>query len=85
MDLLTLYANNPNVPHNNEQPAIIKLNAIFLAVTDSIIILRVLVRLTIVKNIAIEDYLMVAAGFFATAFSAMNIVGMSSQPVAETI
>ncbi|ETN36845.1 uncharacterized protein HMPREF1541_07832 [Cyphellophora europaea CBS 101466] len=80
--LVQIYANNPSVPHNNEQPSIIKLNAAFIVFTDSIIILRILVRARIVKHIATEDYLMVAAGLFATAFSAMNIVGkLTPQPV----
>lgn len=73
--LVQLYANNPNVPHNSLQPEIIRLNSAFIAFTASIIILRILVRARIVKHVALEDYLMVAAGLFATAFSAMNIVG----------
>ena len=78
MELLALYADNPNVPHNDERPAIIKLNAAFLAVTDSIIILRLLVRWRIVKHIAVDDHLMIAAGVFTTAFLAMNIVGKAA-------
>lgn len=74
--LVQIYASNPNVPHNSVQPEIIRLNVAFIAFTDSIIILRILVRARIVKHVALEDYLMVAAGLFATAFSAMNIVGM---------
>ena len=73
--LVAIYADNPNVPHNSKQPEIIKLNIAFIAFTDSIILLRILVRARIVKHVAAEDYLMVAAGVFATTFSAMNIVG----------
>jgi hypothetical protein len=73
--LVQIYANNPNVPHNSLQPQIIRLNSAFIAFTDVIIIIRILVRARIVKHVALEDHLMIAAGLFATAFSAMNIVG----------
>lgn len=76
--LVSIYASNPNVPHNSVQPGILRLNIAFIAFTDSIIILRLFVRASIVKHVALEDYLMVAAGLFATAFSAMNIVGMAA-------
>lgn len=73
--LVAIYGSNPNVPHNSVQPEIKTLNIAFIVFTDSIIILRLLVRARIVKHVALEDYLMVAAGLCATAFSAMNIVG----------
>jgi hypothetical protein len=78
--LVALYAQNPNVPHNSEVPAIISLNAAFLAVTTSIIALRVVVRTFIVKHVALEDWLMVAAGVFGATFSALNIAGWSFHP-----
>lgn len=74
--LVAIYANNPNVPHNTLQPEITRLNSAFIAFTNTIIIVRILVRARIVKHVALEDHLMVAAGVVATAFSAMNIVGM---------
>lgn len=73
--LVATYANNPDVPHNDERPEIISLNGAFTSVAVFIILLRIVVRTTIVKHIALEDYLMIAAGVFAAAFSAMNIVG----------
>lgn len=75
--LVAIYASNPDVPHNSVQPEILTINIAFITFTTSIIILRLLVRARIVKHVALEDYLMVAAGLFATAFSAMNIVGMA--------
>ena len=76
--LVQIYASNPSVPHNTLQPEIIRLNSTLIAFTDAIIIVRILVRARIVKHVALEDYLMVAAGIVATAFSAMNIVGTSA-------
>lgn len=73
--LVALYANNPNVPHNSEQPEIISLNIAFIAVTIAIVTLRIVVRTFIVKHVALEDYLMIAAGVFGVAFSSLNIAG----------
>jgi hypothetical protein len=73
--LITLYADNPNVPHNDTRGQIVTLNAVFIAFTVTIIITRLLVRSLIVRHVLFEDYLMALAGVFATAFSAMNIVG----------
>jgi hypothetical protein len=75
IDLLPVLHNSPAVAHNSVQPEILRLNIAFIAVTSCFIIARVLVRTFLVKHVAIEDYLMVAAGLFATAFSAMAIVG----------
>jgi hypothetical protein len=76
IDLLPTLHNSPAVPHNSVQPEILRLNIAFITVTSCFIIARVLVRTSLVKHFAIEDYLMVAAGVFATSFSTMAIVGM---------
>ena len=67
--------NSPTVPHNSLQPEIRRLNIAFIAVTNTFIISRILVRVFITKKVGFEDYLMIAAGLFATAFSATAISG----------
>jgi len=74
---------NPNqfqgefLPHNSLTGEIYRLNIAFIAVTSAFIAVRLMVRGFVVKHIAADDYLMVAAGLFATAFSTMAIVGKS--------
>jgi len=63
------------LPHNSSVGELYRLNVSFIAVTSVIIGIRLVVRIFIVKHVAVDDYLMVAAGLFATAFSAMAIVG----------
>lgn len=86
IDLIPVLHNSDRVPHNSLQPEIVRLNIAFIVVTSSFIVGRVLVRILLVKHAAIEDFLMVAAGIFATAFSAMAIVGVYSlPPMAENV
>jgi hypothetical protein len=66
---------NPNADHSNIQPYIRRLNISFIVLSCFIIGLRTLVRAMLVKHVAIEDYLMLAAGVSATAFFALNIMG----------
>ncbi len=63
------------LPHDSSVGEIYRLNISFIAVTLVIIGVRLIVRILVVKHVAIDDYLMVAAGLLATAFSAMAIVG----------
>lgn len=65
------------LPHNSSVGEIYRLNIAFIAVTSVIIGIRLIVRVFVVKHVAVDDYLMVAAGLFANAFSAMAIVGAS--------
>jgi hypothetical protein len=65
------------LPHDSEVGEIYRVNIAFICVNSVIIIIRLLVRALVVKHIAVDDYLMVAAGVFADAFSAMAIVGVS--------
>jgi hypothetical protein len=67
------------LPHDNAVGEIYKVNISFIAVTSLIIGLRLVVRGFVVKHVAVDDYLMVAAGLFSTAFSAMTIVGKSNR------
>ncbi|KAK4948100.1 hypothetical protein LTR10_013154 [Elasticomyces elasticus] len=73
---------NPNqfhgefLPHNSLTGEIYRLNIAFIAVTSTFIGVRLIVRGFVVKHVAADDYLIVAAGLFATAFSAMAIVGV---------
>ncbi|RMZ83984.1 hypothetical protein DV737_g1279, partial [Chaetothyriales sp. CBS 132003] len=75
MDLLTLYANDPNIPHDDQKASIVNVNATFIAVTDSVIVLRLLARWLIVERVAVDDYFMALAGLFTTALSTSSIVG----------
>lgn len=75
LDLIPALHESPTVPHNSLQSEILRINAAFIAITCTFIILRVLVRALVVKKLALEDYLMIASGAFAWAFSAMAIVG----------
>ena len=63
------------LPHDNAVGEIYKVNISFIAVNSVIIGLRLMVRVFVVKHVAIDDYLMVLAGLFSAAFSAMTIVG----------
>ncbi|EXJ95388.1 hypothetical protein A1O1_00509 [Capronia coronata CBS 617.96] len=64
------------LPHNSSVGELYRLNIAFIAVTSTIIGLRLVVRIFVVKHVAADDFLMVAAGLFATTFSAMAIVGI---------
>ncbi|KIW49853.1 hypothetical protein PV05_11496 [Exophiala xenobiotica] len=64
------------LPHDSLTGELKTLNICFIAVTSVFIGLRLIVRAFVVKHVAADDYLMVAAGLFATAFSAMAIVGV---------
>lgn len=64
------------LPHDSYVGELCRLNIAFIAVTTTIIGLRLMVRGFVVKHVAADDFLMVAAGLFATAFSAMGIVGI---------
>ncbi|KAL6249830.1 hypothetical protein RBB50_003686 [Rhinocladiella similis] len=64
------------LPHDSLQGELKTLNICFIAVTSVFIGIRLIVRAFVVKHVAADDYLMVAAGLFATAFSAMAIVGV---------
>jgi uncharacterized membrane protein YozB (DUF420 family) len=65
------------LPHNTLVGEIYRVNIAFIAVTALIIGVRLIVRGAVVKHVAVDDYLMVAAGVFAIAFSGMAIVGMN--------
>jgi hypothetical protein len=71
------------LPHDSLTGELKTLNICFIAVTSLFIGLRLIVRAFVVKHVAADDYLMVAAGLFATAFSAMAIVGKSQPPTAD--
>ncbi len=77
LDLIPALHESPTVPHNSLQPEILRINVAFIAITCTFIILRVIVRSFLVKHVALEDYLMIASGAFAWAFSAMAIAGTS--------
>ncbi|KIX05878.1 uncharacterized protein Z518_03851 [Rhinocladiella mackenziei CBS 650.93] len=64
------------LPHDSSVGEIRILNIVFIAVTSVIIIVRLIVRAFVVKHVTVDDYLMVAAGLFDTAFSVMAIVGI---------
>lgn len=63
------------LPHDNAVAEIYQVNISFIAVTSLVIGLRLAVRAFAVKHVAVDDYLMVGAGLFSTAFSVMVIVG----------
>lgn len=65
------------LPHDNAVGEIYRVNISFTAVTILVIGLRLIVRAFVVKHVAVDDYLMVGAGLFSTAFSVMVIVGKS--------
>jgi hypothetical protein len=73
---------NPNqfkgqfLPHDSMVGELHRLNISFIVATSAFIAVRLIVRAFVVKHVAADDYLMVAAGLFATAFSTMAIVGM---------
>ncbi|KAL2440776.1 hypothetical protein ABEF95_005959 [Exophiala dermatitidis] len=64
------------LPHDSYVGELYRLNIAFIAVTSTIIGIRLMVRIFVVKHVAADDFLMLAAGLFATAFSAMAIVGI---------
>jgi hypothetical protein len=76
LDLIPALHDSDSVPHNSLQPEILRVNIAFIVITCTFIILRIAVRLLLVKHVALEDYLMVGAGLFATAFSAMAMTGV---------
>lgn len=75
LQLIPVLAHSTSVPHNDEQPAIIKLNIAFIAFTSVFILSRIAVRALIVKHLSLDDYLMLGAGAFAVVLSAMSIYG----------
>ena len=77
---LLQHINNPNVDHTNTQPFILALNLSFISIVAFVIALRTLVRVFLVKHVAIEDYLMIGAGLSAIAFFSLNVAGMSHRP-----
>lgn len=66
---------NPDAPHDNVQPFIIRYNIAAIAVACVTILVRTCVRAFIVRQVLMEDYLIIAAGAAATALSAMIILG----------
>ncbi|KIW88593.1 uncharacterized protein Z519_10639 [Cladophialophora bantiana CBS 173.52] len=64
------------LPHDSYVGEIYRVNISFICVNSVIIIIRLIVRAFVVEHVAVDDYLMVAAGLFADAFSAMSIVGL---------
>lgn len=65
------------LPHDSYVGELYRINISFICVDSVIIILRLFVRGFVVKHVAVDDYLMVAAGILADVFSAMAIVGAS--------
>ncbi|KIW72896.1 hypothetical protein PV04_01057 [Phialophora macrospora] len=64
------------LPHDSYVGEIYRVNISFICVTSIIIIVRLIVRAFMVKHVAVDDYLMVAAGLCANVFSALAIVGI---------
>jgi hypothetical protein len=64
------------LPHDSYVGEIYRVNISFICVISIIIIVRLIVRAFMVKHVAVDDYLMVAAGLCANVFSALAIVGM---------
>ena len=60
---------------SNVQSDIISYNVATIAIVATTILVRTSVRAFIVKHVAIEDYLMLAAGGSAIALCAMVLVG----------
>jgi hypothetical protein len=63
------------LPHDSYVGEIYRVNIAFICVNSLIIIIRILVRAFVVGHVAVDDYLMVAAGLCADVFSALAIVG----------
>ena len=68
------------LPHDSSVGEIYRVNIAFICVNTIIILIRLVVRGFVVKHVAVDDYLMVAAGICADIFSALAIVGMSRAP-----
>lgn len=66
---------NPDADHQNVQTSIINYNFVAIGIVTFTIMVRICVRAFIVRNVLMDDYLMLAAGAAATALSAMIIVG----------
>ena len=73
------------LPHDSEVGELYRVNIAFICVNSIIIIVRLIVRGFSVKHVAIDDYLMVAAGVFADVFSAMAIVGKTNDPIEKDV
>lgn len=75
MSLQSLFPGYDLTQHDSTVPEIRKLNAAFIGVTTLVIGLRMFVRLRLLKHTGLDDILMLLAGVFAIAFSAMCILG----------
>ncbi|OCT44074.1 integral membrane protein [Cladophialophora carrionii] len=64
------------LPHDSYVGEIYRVNISFICVNSVIIFVRLIVRAFMVKHVAVDDYLMVAAGLCADVFSALAIVGI---------
>jgi hypothetical protein len=64
------------LPHDSYVGELRRVNIAFICANSVIIIVRLIVRGFVVKHVAVDDYLMVAAGLCADVFSALAIVGM---------
>lgn len=61
--------------HDSAVGEVYLVNIAFIAVTVVIVGVRLVVRGLVARYVGADDYLMLAAGFFSVAFSAMNIFG----------
>lgn len=68
--------NNPDADHRNTQSSIIAYNVAAIAIATLTVLMRMGVRTFIVKQVLVEDYLMLAAAAAAVALSSLIIVGM---------
>ncbi|KAJ9609042.1 hypothetical protein H2200_006813 [Cladophialophora chaetospira] len=64
------------LPHDSYVGEIYRVNIAFICANSIIILIRLAVRGFVVKHVAVDDYLMVAAGLCANVFSALAIVGI---------
>ena len=64
------------LPHGSNVGELYRINIAFICVNSLIILIRLVVRGAVVGHVAVDDYLMVAAGLCADVFSALAIVGM---------
>lgn len=73
------------LPHDSLVGELHRLNIAFIVVTSVFIGVRLIVRGFVVRHVAADDYLMVAAGLFATAFSTMAIIGRRPQEQVRSV
>ena len=66
---------NPDAEHRNIQSSIIRYNIAAIVVASVTILVRICVRAFLVRQVLMEDYLIIAAGAAASALSAMIILG----------